>query len=140
MTNDNNKKTFSMIWKLIIGTGILVSLFVGMFNVDAHFAKTSQLNALEIEIEEDTNHKLLLAEAEAVTTMQGMQQEQQQTYKSIYLNIFIIQKEALNREDVRLRRQIRLYPNDIELKNQLDDNKRLRIDIQKSINKSISIK
>jgi len=140
MAENNNKKTFSMVWKLIIAAGILVSLFVGMFTVDAHFAKTTQLDALAIGVEKDTNHKFLLAEAEAVKTMQGMQMQQVQVYKAITLNIFIIQKEALDREDIRLRRQIRLYPNDIELKNQLEDNKILRINIQKSIIDSVKVK
>jgi len=140
MADGDNPKTMSMVWKSIIGVGVLVSLFVGMFTVDAHFAKSDQLIAMGVEVKNHAKNKFLLAEAEAVKTFQGLQMQQEITYNTIMMNIFIMQKTSLDREDARLRRQLKLYPGTVDLKEDLERNKIDRALIQQNINKQLMIK
>ena len=138
--NDKLKKTidfFGTPWRIIIGIGVVVSLFVGLQNFDGYFAKTTQLNAMAATIEKDTKNKLLLVEAESVKTFQGLQMQQMIIHKSSLLQMYQIRKEFLDKEHSRLKREQRRYPNDIDIKEELEYNKHERLIIQQKINEKI---
>jgi hypothetical protein len=132
-----DKKPFSLAWKVVIAAGILVSLFVGMFTIDNRFAKSAQLTTLETHIDEDVDGKFLLAEAASVKTFQGFQMQQIMMNKAIQLQIFNIQKDSLDREYWKLKREIRISPSDIELQEELSDIKIQRQIIKEKIDKKL---
>lgn len=124
-------------WKFIVGAGILVSLFIGMFTIDNRFAKSGEVIAMAQTITKDRNAALLLAEAEAVTTFQGLQQQQAVMNKTLQLQMLQHQKEWKDTEYINLKRQLRLHPNDTEVIAELEAVRIERIVIKEKIEKKI---
>ena len=125
----NTKKILSIIGAI----GVIVSLFVGLKAIDSTYAKSKELVVLEKNVEKNTNSKLLLVEAQAIQTYQGMQLQQKSINKATVIQLYQIRKEFLDIERDRLKRQLRYYPNDQELKDNLEYNKLQRISIQEKI-------
>jgi len=127
-------------WTIIVSISIVISLLVGWQTLYGHFAKTTQLNELETNIKNDTKNKILLVEAESVKTFQGIQNQQIILNQSVILQMYQNHKEYLDKENIRLKRELKRYPNDIDVKDELEFNKLQRIQIQDKINKQLQIK
>lgn len=137
MPEKEEKKTFSFVWKIIIAVGVIVSLFISLYTVDARFAKSDQLKILQVNIEKDTCNALKLAEAESVKTFQGLQMQQIMMNKSLQLQILNIQKESIEKDYWDIKRRLRSNPNDIELQNDFNEVKKQREIIKEKIEQKI---
>ena len=133
MANKENQDKKSLTWKLIIASGVLVSLFVGISTIDNRFAKSDQLNILETHIEKNINNKLLLAEAETVKTFEIFQMQQSTMNKTLQLQILNVQKDSIEKQYWLLKSQLRKDPNDIELQQDFEDIKKQSEDIKEKI-------
>jgi len=132
-----NKKTLGMVWKVIIASGILVSLFVGLFTIDNRFVKSEQLTALETTMCKDVTGKFLLAEAATVKTFQGFQMQQIIMNKAFQLQILNMQKDSIDKEYWNLKRAIRRNPTDMELQEDFSEVKIQRQSIKEKIDKKL---
>ena len=122
--NNKIKKTinfFTVPWRIIAAITLVVSLFVGLSTIDNRFAKTLQLDALAVEVDEDITGKFLLAEAQSVKTFQVFQMQQIMMNKALQLQILNIQKDSLDKEYWSLKKNIRKNPDDLEAQEELSD-------------------
>ncbi len=128
----------SLPWKLIIAIGIVISLFISLSTVDNRFAKSDELDSLAITITKDRNNAFKLAEAQTVKTFQTFHIQQIILNKGLQLQILNIQKENLDKQYYNLKREMRKYPEDIFLKQDFEEIKQQKIEINKRINKILN--
>jgi hypothetical protein len=127
----------TLAWKVIIATGIVVSLFVGMFTIDNRFAKSQDLILLETHMEDGVENKLLLAEAQTVKTFKTFQMQQIIMNKALQLQILQMQKDSIEKEYWTLKSELRKNRDDLELKQDFNDIKIQREKIKEKIDKKI---
>lgn len=127
----------SLPWKLIIAIGVIVSLFVGLQQVDSRFAKSDELATLESNLKTITAEKFKVAEAETIKTFETFQMQQMIMTKSLQYQILNIQKNMLDRRYYDLKRKLSKNPDDLEIKEEYEDVKQQRKDIQKRINETL---
>jgi len=121
-------------WRIIISIGIVVSLFVGLQTVDSRFAKTKQLDSLQTTVLKERTSALQLAEAQTVQTFQIFQQKQQTQNQALQLQILNIQKENLDKQYYDLKRKQQQTPDDIFIREELNEVKQQRAEIKRRIN------
>ena len=138
MVKENTKKFFGGLpWKTIATIAVLITLFGGMFSIDNRFAKSEQLTEFCSLIKKETNSAIMLSEAAAVTTFQGLQTQQLIMNKSLQLQMLHHQKEWKDKEYFNLKRQLRLHPGDKEILEEIKEVKVERIILKEKIERKI---
>lgn len=122
-------KVGKIAWTVIIGIGVVGAAIGSLFLVEDRYAKAKDLVHLEREVEEDVDHKLILVENKTIKTFESYQMKQQTVNIGLQLQILNVQYDSLTDRYYTLKREMRKYPQDNDLRNEFQEVSRQRANI-----------